>query len=373
VLAIHGRHRSRASSPSISVSDGDFILSPTPLQLNLTAPVLQSFTLYGFSLGQPTGHIVNLTELHLNRDNRDPPPSMTYFLDLLESNMNLRRIFLIHAGPYSDDGDPDRIVHLNSLEFLTMEGTTTKGVLNHLSLPDTVNIIIRDIDVSDREGIVEEDLPASLAHLPSTQDFAIISINIPSFECFSISAHRPMNAGSLLLDGFLLSIHSDYIQFFRPLSVAHVRELWLECSSFKGIGKEMIDEYLRSILFSLPALDALILVECDLGSIFQILRPRDGHMPCPSLSSLTIYEPFSTGYLGVSDLAAIRESEGAPLKKITILRYRDEMLEGIECLPKCVDVVGGCELPPEFPFEIESLRPIIDLDGIPDKESQQIW
>jgi hypothetical protein len=79
---------------------------------------------------QFTGPIVNLVELTLGTSYDSDGASMTHFLDLLESNINLCHISLLSARPQSD---PHRIVHLNSLEILTMDETPTKEVLSHLS------------------------------------------------------------------------------------------------------------------------------------------------------------------------------------------------------------------------------------------------
>jgi hypothetical protein len=117
---------------------------------------------------QFTGPIVNLVELTLGTSYDSDGTSMTHFLDLLESNINLCHISLLSAGPQSD---PHRIVHLNSLEILTMEETPTKEALSHLSLPATTHITIANFyGTPYYNRIVEHVLPASLIHLPGTEE-----------------------------------------------------------------------------------------------------------------------------------------------------------------------------------------------------------
>jgi hypothetical protein len=168
----------------------------------------------------------------------------------------------------------------------------------------------------------------------------------------AISAHRPGNTGSLTISCFMIYPYSNSIYSFYPLSVAHVRELWLEQVHFETIDDGVTDEYLQSIFFSLPALDTLVLINCELGAIFQMLQPRGGHIPCPSLTSLTIYVTSGIDYLCVSGLAAMRELRGAPFKNISLLcdMKGTLRLEGVECLPKCVDIVEDCHHPPKFSF-----------------------
>jgi hypothetical protein len=308
----------------------------------LDAPVLQSFTLRHLSLGQ-TGHIVNLTELILDHDLRGSPPSMTDFLDLLESNTNLRRISLEAAGPTRNDGDPHRIVRLNCLEFLKLENAETKEILNHLSLPATVDIIIQSIYRMDG-GI----LPSALTHLPSTEGFSVIYIDNDSRPGTKLSAYRLANTGSLLIDVISPTL---YVYSFHGLPVAHVRTLWLEYIRFERAANGVIDRYPQSFFSSLPDLDTLVLLRCHVGSIFRLLLRRDGHMPCPSLTSLVIYEPFDDriDFSLLSDLVVMRESRGAPFKNISILNYKGGLL-GVERLPKCVKLERGGSKP-EFPFK----------------------
>jgi hypothetical protein len=311
----------------------------SPLLLKLDAPVLQSFTLRGISLRQLTGPIVNLTELILENDDGAVSP-MTDFLDLLESNTNLRLISLVSAGPRRSDGDPYRVVHLNSLEVLTMYKASTQVVLNHLSLPATTDIdITEDYDTSGLLGNVGQVLPTSLTHLPSTKGLKLISIKIFDPTNFAMIAHRSGNAGSITIGGRLPSHYSNSFYSFYPLSVMLVRELRLHGLDLDPIDNGVTDEYLQSMFFSLPSLDTLVLKHCKLGAIFQMLQPRDGHVPCPSLTSLTIYVTSSIDCLGISHLAATRESAGASFKKISLLCSLVRTLEGVEFLPKCVDVV----------------------------------
>jgi hypothetical protein len=324
-----------------------------PLQLKLDAPGLQSFNLGGISLGQLTSPIVNLAKLILH--NCPDDSSMTQFLDLLESNVNLRRIILVCAGPQSDDGDPRRIVHLNRLKSLTISYIETKVILSHLSLPATADINIPDgCKPPGPRGIIERMLPASLTYLPSTQGLEMTSISISSALCFAIRAHRPGNTGSLVLGGLLFRhYYPNCFYSLYPLPVVHVRELWLKGLNLEPIDDGVTDEYLQSMFFSLPSLDTLFLINCNFGSIFQMLQPRDGHMPCPSLTTLTIYATYSIDCLGILHLTAMRESRGAPFERISLLCSTNGTLEGVECLPKYVDVVEGNYRPPEFPYLLD--------------------
>jgi hypothetical protein len=329
-------------------------------RIDVDVPILQSLTLHGISFEQLSmGRVVNLTHLSWSAWGTSSP-SMTQLLGLLESNMNLRRVYLNTAKAPSDDGNSNRLVHLDRLESLRIVGNATKVILDHLSLPSSVDIIIGSIRILDgSKGVVEQALPNPLTHLPSvTREFETISVKVDSK--YTVSAHRPGDDGTLAISGTSPSYYQlprSYYSLY-PLSIAHVRELWLECVHFRPIDDGLTDGYLQSMFYSLPALNTLSLEGCDLGSIFQMLQPREGHVPCPSLISLTIYDiNGNIDCFVLSDLAVMRELQGAPFKKISLLcgAARCE-LKGLERLRRCVDVVeadSGVE--PTFPFRIPTM------------------
>lgn len=278
-----------------------------------------------------------LTHLALSSQSQyEKRPSMTEFLDLLETNPFLEELLLDDAGPSvhtSDSRPPVQLPHMRLLCFVATltERALASRVLTHLQLPRHCAIRVhRDMDPSHLDELLPFPFPEDLDRLPTFSIVEKLSLR-DDVKCFgeatvrfsATSRHSGVSTSYRLRGSDALDMWPDAAlnNFLRSIPCSQIRVLCLNLG--KSAHSFHVDGW-RGLFGRLTGLKSLYLADMDVSNVVESLltpqRDTEDKDILPELSEVHLVCPKALDFDALLSWSERRMTQDRPInQKLTIV------------------------------------------------------